>query len=192
MTAVPEALLKLRQEHANMTLLLDMLERQIALLRQGEAADLKTIKGILDYFLTYPDLAHHPKEDLLYHRIKAIDPEAAAAAEALLSSHEQLGILTRRVVRAAVDHMLRGDKETRVWFISLGQDFINMNRRHQAEEEQHFFPLALRVLSEGDWAEIDAQISSDDDPLFGGSIDSRFQTLRDSVADSHGRTGPLN
>ena len=192
MTAVPEALLKLRQEHANMTLLLDLLERQIALLRQGEAADLKAIKGILDYFLTYPDLAHHPKEDLLYHRIEAIDPEAAAVAKALLSSHEQLGILARRVVRAAVDHMLRGDKETRVWFVSLGQDFIDMNRRHQAEEEQHFFPLALRVLGDRDWAEIDAQISSDDDPLFGGSIDGRFKALSESVADSQGRTGSLN
>ena len=129
---------------------------------------------------------HHPKEDLLYHRIEAIDPEAAAASEALLSSHEQLGILARRVVRAAVDHMLRGDKETRVWFVSLGQDFVNMNRRHQAEEEQHFFPLALRVLREEDWAEIDAQISSADDPLFGDNIDGRFQALRDSVVDSRG------
>ena len=58
-------MLKLRQEHANMTMLLDILEQQIARLRQGEVADFKTVKGILDYFLTYPDLVHHPKEDLL-------------------------------------------------------------------------------------------------------------------------------
>jgi hemerythrin-like domain-containing protein len=192
MTVVPEAMLKLRQEHANMTMLLDVLEQQIARLRQGEVADFRAVKGILDYFLTYPDLVHHPKEDLLYHRMCEVDPEATAAADALLSGHEHLGILTRRVVRAAVDHMLRESKETRIWFISLGQDFVDMNRRHLAEEEQHFFPLALRVLSPSDWAEIDAQISSEDDPLFGDKVDTRFQMLHERFLTSERDRRTLN
>ena len=81
MSSRPAAMEVLRQEHANMTLLLDLFECQVAALRQQEDADFVLIGGIVDYFLTYPDLMHHPKEDILFHRLRELDPAAAAKAE---------------------------------------------------------------------------------------------------------------
>jgi len=182
----PAAMEVLRQEHANMTLLLDLMERQVAAVRQDEAADFALLEGIVDYFLTYPDLVHHPKEDLLFYRLREVDPAAAAGAEELLSGHEGLGLLARRVARAMVDHILQGTAETRLWLVSLGQDFIDINRQHMAEEEQHFFPLVLRTLSEADWAAVDRRIGGRGDPLFGAMVEDRFQSLQQYLAKSQG------
>jgi hemerythrin-like domain-containing protein len=44
-------------------------------------------------------------------------------------------------------------------------------------EEEHFFPLALRVLSPQDWAEIDGQVTKEDDPLFGSEVSRTFEAL---------------
>jgi hemerythrin-like domain-containing protein len=162
----PTVMETLRQEHANMTLLLDLLENQVAIFRQGEAVEFASVGGIVDYFLTYPDLVHHPKEDVLFHRLRKVDPAAAIKVERLPSGHEELGLLARRVARAMADHLLQGTAETRLWFVSLSQDFIYMNRRHMAAEEQLFFPEALRVLSEADWVAVDRKIGGRDDPLF--------------------------
>ncbi len=186
MSGRPDAMEILRQEHANMTMLLDLLECQVAAVRQVEAVDFALVEGIIDYFLTYPDLVHHPKEDLLFHRLREVDPAAAVEAENLLSGHEDIGLLARRVARAMVDHRLHGTAETKLWFVSLGQDFIDTNRRHMAEEEQHFFPLALRTLSEADWAAVDRKTGGRDDPLFGALVETRFKSLHQFLAESQG------
>ena len=186
MSGRPAAMEILRQEHANMTLLLDLLECQLAAVRQDEAADFALLGEIVDYFLTYPDLVHHPKEDILFYRLREVDPAAGIKAEDLLSGHEALGLLARRVARAMVDHILLGTDETRLWFVSLAQSFIDTNRRHMAEEEQYFFPLALRTLSKADWAAIDRKISGKNDPLFGTLVETRFQSLHQILAKTSG------
>lgn len=183
MSSRPAAMDVLRQEHANMTLLLDLLERQIAALRRREDADFVLIGGIVDYFLTYPDLMHHPKEDILFHRLEELDRAAAAKAKGLVSGHEALGLLARSLARAMVDHLLQETDESRLWLCSLGQDFIDKNRHHMAAEEQDFFPVALRTLGEEDWSVLGGKISTREDPLFGGVVESRFQSLHRFLAD---------
>lgn len=190
MSDSPAAMEILRQEHANMTLLLDLMERQVDAVRQEAAADFALLGAILDYFLTYPDLVHHPKEDVVFYRLREIDPAAAAKAEALLSGHEALGLLARRVARSMVDHILQDTAETRLWLGSLGQDFVDINRRHMAEEEQHFFPLALDTLSEADWAAVDRKFGEAGDPLFGDMVETRFQLLRQLLSRSQGAAAP--
>jgi hypothetical protein len=52
-----------------------------------------------------------------------------------------------------------------------------------AQEEEHFIPLALRVLAAQDWADIDAQITDREDPLFGGTVELRFRDLHQMILD---------
>ena len=178
-----EVMRLLRREHIDMEVLLDLLERQIVVFKQGGAPDFGIVRGILDYFLSYPDLYHHPKEDLIYHRLRAVAPEEAEGVKALLSAHDELAQMTRRFVSATVDEMLHGGEVPREWFASLAREFVDTNRRHFATEEEKFFPLALRMLSPEDWAEIDAQVTDREDPLFGGSVEERFQALHESILD---------
>jgi hemerythrin-like domain-containing protein len=176
-----EAMRILRQEHANMAMVLDVLERQLALFDQAGMSDFKVIRGVLDYFLTYPDLYHHPKEDLIYHQLRARDKAKAAAVGELLSGHEDLALLTRRLARATVDQILEHHETPQVWFRSLARAFLDANRHHMAMEERHFFPLALQVLTPEDWAEIDRRITDREDPLFGIKVETQFQSLHQAI-----------
>lgn len=178
---MPEVVRLLRQEHANLAMLLDVLERQLTRSKAGEAPDYDIVKATLDYFLTYPDLYHHPKEDLVFLRLRARDRGRAEPLAELLTGHEELALLTRRFARATVDSILNPSPVSRQWFNSLGRAFIDTNRRHMANEEAAFFPVALQVLDASDWSAIDAQISDQEDPLFGGKVEQRFKGLHDMI-----------
>ena len=164
-----------------MATLLDVLERQLTVFKEGGRPDFAMIKGIIDYFLVYPELQHHPKEDLIYLRLRVRDKAKAEALADLLPGHEQLAMLTHRFARAALDQMLNPDEAPWQWFASLGREFIDTNRRHMAKEEEYFFPLALQVLTAEDWAAIDAQVTDTEDPLFGGKVETRFHALHEKV-----------
>ena len=185
-----EVVRRLRQEHASMAGLLDVLERQIAVFREAEDPDYDIIEAVVDYCLTYPDLCHHPKEDLVYHALRACDPEAAASVGDLLADHRELATLTRRFADA-VQEVLQDARMSRESLANLAMDFIDAYRRHMEMEENLFFPAALRSIGETDWAEIDAQVTDRDDPLFGATVEKRFQALRDDILGFGGST-PAN
>ena len=171
----------LRREHMDMAVLLDLLERQITAFKSGGEPDYAIVRGILDYYLSYPDLYHHPKEDLIYQRLRRRDPEKAAEVEDILHSHKDLAMLVRRFASATIDQMLGKSETPREWFGSLARSFVDSNRAHMVAEEERFLPLVLQVLSPEDWAEIDAQVTDEADPLFGDSVEARFQALHESI-----------
>lgn len=180
---MPKALSVLRQEHINMAMLLDVLDRQLAAVKAGEQPSFDIVKGILDYFLTYPELYHHPKEDLIYLRLRARDSAEAKSLADLLTGHEDISLLTRRFARATVDQILNPGAAQWQCFNDLGREFVDTNRRHMAEEEEQFFPLALRALSPEDWTAIEAQVTDWEDPLFGRSVEQRFRSLHRMILD---------
>jgi hemerythrin-like domain-containing protein len=180
---MPEAIRILRQEHANMAMLLDILDRQLAAAKAGERLDYDMIRAILDYFISYPDLYHHPKEDLIFLRLRARDSDKAKPIAELLAEHEDLGLLTRRFARATIDQILNPGEVTQQLFASLGREFVDVNRRHMAREDEYFFPRVLEVMSSEDWAAIDGQITDREDPLFGGVVELRFRHLHELILD---------
>ena len=66
-------------------------------------------------------------------------------------------------------------------FDNVVHHFIRDQRDHLKMEEEHFFPLALEVLTAEDWAEIDAKVSGEDDPLFSKKAAQEFELLRKNI-----------
>ena len=179
MTDVLDAI---HEDHANMAKMLNALERQLAVFDAGETPDYDIVRGVVDYCLDYPDLYHHPKEDLVFERLKAVDPAAAAEVGDLPGEHAELAALTRRL-KAAVNAVL-GDLEVpRGRFDETLRAFLDTTRRHMNMEERAFLPAARRALSAADLAEIDARLSQPDDPLFGAPSEARFAALRQDILD---------
>jgi hemerythrin-like domain-containing protein len=170
----------LRREHADIARLLDALERELDVFDQGGTPDYDIVQGVIDYCLAYPDLYHHPKEDLVLDRLRQRDPQAAAAIGELQPEHEALAELTRRFADA-VDSVLKEAEVSREAVHELAREFLDFYRRHIAMEEGQFFPAALEALSEQDWQEIEAQLGEREDPLFGGQPDQRFERLRQDI-----------
>jgi len=175
-----EALRLLRREHANLTRLLKVLDRQIALLGGGGQPDYDIIRGVVDYCPDFPDLCHHPKEDLVLAKLRQRDPKAAEKVGDLEGEHVKLAALTRRFTEA-IERVLMEEELPRDWILGRAREFESAYRRHIAMEEQIFFPAAEHALGVSDWAGIDARVADRDDPLFGGRVAERFRALSEEV-----------
>ncbi len=177
---MPETIDILRQEHANIERLLQILERQVDIFERAATPDYDIVSGICEYFLDYLDACHHPKENVVFSRLRERDPEAAAAVGDLTAEHEETAIRTRDLAEA-VNWILEGVEVSRESVVGIARNFISNERRHMAMEEEVFFPAALRSLTPDDWAAIDARATNIDDPLFGRDVEARYSRLRDEI-----------
>lgn len=163
---MPQAITMIRKEHRNMSRLLDLLDSQVDLFENGIRPDYELMKEIIDYFLTFPDLYHHPKEDLIFRKIKRRAPDVAETLFDLEDEHEKVSGRLHEFTRAVVNVMMEVEMP-RDSFVSVARKFIEGERKHIAEEEAHFLPLAVDTLTNEDWAEVDKAVADIKDPLHG-------------------------
>ncbi|MHC4710821.1 MAG: hemerythrin domain-containing protein, partial [Planctomycetota bacterium] len=88
--SMAEVMKVLYQDHRNLAKLLKVLERQLAVFEDRGEPDYDVIRAVLDYCTTYPDLCHHPKEDLVLDALSARDAAAADRVGNLHQDHEEL------------------------------------------------------------------------------------------------------
>lgn len=170
----------LRKEHANISQLLDILERQVAIFDRGGSPDYDIVEGVIDYFQSYPDLYHHPKEDLVFQKLQMRDPAAVERIGDLRKEHEELACRTRDFA-AGVRAVLDEAQVARESFGQWARRFIDLQKDHMNREERFFFPSAHEALTAEDWADIAARASDQEDPLFGTEVGNRYEALRRDI-----------
>ncbi|MET4608950.1 hemerythrin-like domain-containing protein [Bradyrhizobium sp. JR4.1] len=168
---------RLSQEHLNIEKLLAILERELEVFDRGDRADYEVIQAVISYFEVYPEVYHHPQEDLVFAKLRARDPAAAAKVGDLAREHQKGAQLLRRVAQA-VDSVLAKRGILREDVDLIIRDFIAHERRHMRMEDRDFFPVAVKVLEPHDWTEIASAATSHNDPLFSDVAEERFDTLR--------------
>jgi hemerythrin-like domain-containing protein len=173
----------LHEEHRNMSKLLNVLERQIEEFDRGGSPDYGIIKSILDYSLEYSDLYHHPKEDLVFQRLRDRYPDAINSVNDLEEDHRKLAARTRKFVEA-IQNVIEGAELPRDRVMSMAREFLDAQRRHMEMEDQWVFPAAEQYLTAEDWAEISAEASDRDDPLFGPQVEAMYRTLHEEILES--------
>jgi len=175
-----DALEELRREHANAARLLRTLEWQVAEFREGRQPDYDVIRAALDYFLSFPGLYHHPKEDLLFAKLRERDPTIVEKIGDLRAAHEALDARARQFA-AGVRAVLVEAEVPREAFLRWSSAFIDRQWEHMQMEEGTFFPAAELVLTAADWSEINAQITEANDPLFGEKRGEQFARLHQTI-----------
>ena len=178
--AESEVLLLLEIEHSNVTRVLDIFERELARLADGNPGDTALLQDIAAYFLGFPDECHHPKEDLILDRLAAAAPRAGERLGALKREHEEIARMTRKLVELS-DRLAETPESARPAFIEQGRAFVESYRRHMEEERTAFFPEAHRVLRAADWLAIDFDLFDRPDPVFDAAAEKRFSRLRDRI-----------
>lgn len=149
----------LREDHRKIVKLLNTLELEIELAASAADPDWDVLRETANYFCEFVDRYHHPKEDAVYRRLAAGFSEQAASIGDLMAEH--------RDVHARV-HLFRGNIQAmfldaimaRDRLVNAGKKFIEAERLHMQKEEELFFPVAERVLTQDDWAEIEANLKS--------------------------------
>jgi len=167
-------------EHVNFATVLVLLEAQLDVFHQGKDPDYEAMLDIMFYMTHYPDVLHHPREDLAFARILELDPNSRAIVDDLTEQHARLKGFGEALVRA-LENVVNGSITSRDWVEVPGRAYIAEFRSHMMKEETAILPLAAKLLSEADWASMGAAIRHLDDPLFGPKGEERYASLREQI-----------
>jgi glutamate synthase (NADPH/NADH) small chain len=181
-----EIILMLREEHGKMTKLLDILEREIEAFNAGGSPDFDVVTSILDYCLNFPELCHHPKEEVVYRKLLAHDRKAAEAIGDLEEEHAVLTGMTRRfaatVRNVLADAELPHDWVAQLdWDVKVAQEFVDFYRRHIEMEESRLFPAAVRSLTLTHWIEINAAVADIINAMPGAQAWNHYQSVHGEI-----------
>jgi len=168
---------RLSREHRNIETLLAVLERELEIFDRGDRPDYEVIRAVISYFELYPEMYHHPLEELVFAKLKRRDPAAAAKVGNLTLEHQKGAERLGRVAQA-VDHVLADREMLRQDVDNIVRDFIESERRHIMIEDRDFFPAALKALEPQDWTEIASASTDHVDPLFSDAAEETFDALR--------------
>lgn len=179
MTKILEDLL---QDHRNLARLWDLLGRELNIFKEGGLPDYDLVESILDYCINYPDLCHHPKEDLIFDKLRERDPAAIGAIGDLKKEHDKLLALTWRF-STAVSNVIDDEQLPRDWFMDVANNFLSFSRNHMQMEEVVFFPAARKTLTDEDWKDLQESVENVEDPLFGEQKQEKYISLYQEIID---------
>ena len=170
----------LLEEHRNIEKLLHVLEQELDVFDRTELPDYEILRTIVEYFQDYPESYHHPKEDIVFEKLKLRDPSAVARIGDVETEH-QLETQRLRRFAQAINDILAGREYPRRSFHNVVRDFIDHQRQHMHKEEQLLYPAAIKGLRAEDWVEIDARLNNKKDPLFDRVAEKEFDALRQTI-----------
>jgi len=168
-------------EHVNFATLLGLLEVELDRFHRGQAPDYELMLDVMFYMTHYPDVLHHPKEDLAFARIAERNAGARSIVAELGDQHTMLKQAGNALV-VALDDIVNGSITLRDHVEAPGRAYIAAFRRHMDTEETKILPLAATLLTGHDWAAIDRAVRQLDDPVFGKVADKRYAALRRQIA----------
>ena len=174
--ATPDALAAIKADHANFARALKVLDREVDNFAHGGDPDFELIEMVVDYLGDYPDLCHHPKEDLVHDRLKVRAPEVAEIMGDLHDEHRRLGELVKKFAKV-VDKVLLDTEMPRQEFTAAATEFLDFFRSHMLMEELRFLPAAQRELTPEDWEEIDAALAEAADPVLNAEDSAPLRRL---------------
>ena len=176
----------LREDHRNMAVMLDLLEREINRVRGGEEPDYELIHDIMRYMTVYSDAVHHPKEDVLYRTMRDARPELAAGLEHVEPEHHRLAELSE-TLRNDVEAIASEATVTRDRVAANSGDYVDFLRRHMDWEERVLFPKADALVKAEDALFVDIAHLDRLDPVFGPEREHSFANLLQNIQDISGK-----
>ncbi|MFQ5937811.1 MAG: hemerythrin domain-containing protein, partial [Acidiferrobacterales bacterium] len=121
-------------------------------------------------------LFHHPREEVLFEKLKKRDQSVCDAVEDLVREHEVLLDKGQHFLDS-LQLAKTGDLRSLGLLESQGRDYVALLRSHIDKEEEHVLPLASKVLRPEDWAQIDTAMAYTDDPIFGQAVAKVYGAL---------------
>lgn len=173
---------ELRDDHRNMAIILDLLSRQVDHIRDGEKPDYELIHDIMRYMTVYSDAVHHPKEDLLYARMCAQQPQLALGLERVEPEHQEIAALGVQL-RNDVEAIASGAAVTRERIVADTTEYVGTMRKHMAWEEEDLFRRAKELVHKEQDMFVDISHLDKLDPVFGPEREHSFANLLHNIKD---------
>ncbi|MGY3941576.1 hemerythrin domain-containing protein [Aeromonas tecta] len=168
----------LRQDHLNITKLLQLLKYKLVAIRGEQPISYFLIRDVVDYLREVSDKYHHPKEDLIYDyylKYRVVEGEVASRLHEEHARLLEAGTELKEMVEMILlDAVIPLDQ-----FTARLEQFIALQEAHMNYEEGTIFPQLRDSLTEDDWRHLEQlwQNRAITDPLFGAEVSQHFQAL---------------
>lgn len=150
-----ESLHIIGEEHQSLAAILHAIRFMLKEVLAGKLEpDLKLFKAMVHYLDAYAEKRHHPKEDLLFHRLPL---RTSQGAEALAKLGRQHAAAPQRMatLEKALDDFVT-DANRFDGFAKAFNAYAEFYREHMMLEEDVVLPLLRTYLTPADWTELDA------------------------------------
>ena len=145
--------------------------------RQGTLPDFTALRSILFYVDEFPEKRHHRKEsELLFPKLRARTPMSRDLLDRLDEDHARGERNIRELEHALLGFEMMGEPRRKA-FEQAAERYVEFYLAHMALEEQQLLPLAERVLTDEDWAELDEAFTTHRDPLTGHEPEADYRAL---------------
>ena len=171
-------LAQLYEEHSSLSAVLHAMLSLVREVRERDRrVDPKVFRAILHYLDVFLEREHHHKEEaVLFPRIRQRTHEADTVLDQLACEHESGEQAIRELEQAFLRYEEHGAAEFAP-FAEAVERYVRRYREHMRKEEREVMPLAQRVLSSQDWADIEAAFAAHRDPLAGTSPETHHDQL---------------
>ena len=173
----------IRDEHNALSAML----RSIILLlaehrRRSTLPDFGVLRAMLFYVDEFPERLHHTKESkLLFPKVRTRSAEANGVLDRLESDHLRGEHAIRCLEHDLLGFEMMGEGADgairREQFERSMKQYVDFYLDHMRVEETEVLPLAEKVLTADDWAELDAAFLKNRDPLTGHEPDDAYRPL---------------
>ncbi|MEM7502374.1 MAG: hemerythrin domain-containing protein [Pseudomonadota bacterium] len=177
---IESVLTQLRSDHKNMVALLKRLETEADRLYADAEPDFEMMHDIMLYMTEFPDAVHHPKENRLYALLKTSRPDLTAGFERISLDHRTIAAmglsLKDQIASVTSESMVRRNA-----LVSDCLRYVNTQRSHMQWEEIDLFRRCRQLCADGKTLTV-ADADDPTDPLFGRTVERRFQRLYSALA----------
>jgi hemerythrin-like domain-containing protein len=171
-----KVLAELREDHKNMALMLNLLERESNRIYEGDEPDYELLQDIMHYMTVYPDAVHHPKEDRLYAELKAFRPDLSTGFERITMDHRHIAELSMKL-RNDIASINAGNPIKRNAVVSDALRYVNTLRGHMQWEELDLFRRVDEMIRTGHVMFDTSNLVHQADPVFGPEAEENFGRL---------------
>jgi hemerythrin-like domain-containing protein len=180
-----EYLRGLREDHARFSRVLSMIGRDARRLVDEPEAVLPLFAEAVDYVVSFQNVYHHPREEIMFAKIAEKSESLATAASNLSREHQATADAGKELL-SLMERASRGPSAgpDRERLARTLERFARSMRGHIAQEEEIFYSQAWTEMTPQDWEGL-AGSAAAIDPL-DGTEDGRYPLLAEYVAE--GRT----
>jgi len=173
---MPDTLAQWHTEHVNFARLINLLETELDRFHNDDSPNYELMLDIMFYMTHYPDVIHHPREDLAFARIKERAKSAGPTVDELTQQHTHLRHLGESLVEGLTD-IVNGSISSRESVETPGRSYVASFR-----SQKEILPMAAKLLDARDWAAIKSAVAHIDDPLFGKFAAKRYAALHQQIS----------
>jgi hemerythrin-like domain-containing protein len=163
-----ESIRIIHDEHAALAAMLQSLRMMVKRGPGNESASFfDVLRAMLFYIDEFPERLHHTKEtELLFPPVLKRAPHLREAIERLDKDHAHGEASVREIQHLLLAWELLGESR-RTAFEQATNRYLDFYLEHMRMEETVIMPEAEKVLTDADWAALDAAFATNCDPLTG-------------------------